>query len=257
MKRGSPHKRINDFLGHLDATLPAPALQEPEQHSQSERQFDPGDLVIEFTRCPYILLNFENHIYSFSVDISVKNYGASDIRIVSGECRTIISSYGFIDLEKTKPVSLEPRRSGEYSFQKSLTDGEVRRALYFFRDATERGMDVQLTFLLTGQFGESQIHSPSKATCAVMCKIGQQFVQDENNLIIKYALYGTPSNAQDVTDSLRARVVANKLELRVDNDLLGQDPAIGRRKTLAVIYSYNGELLTKSAREDEVLSLPL
>src|ERR1700754_2626433 len=71
---------------------------------EQKQQLDPDDIVVEFKDVPNLLLNFENHIYSLSVNISIRNYSTSEIRISSGECNTMISSSRFIDIEKNRPL---------------------------------------------------------------------------------------------------------------------------------------------------------
>jgi diguanylate cyclase (GGDEF)-like protein len=137
-----------------------------------EGGFDPDDIVIDFNDAPYLLVNFENNLYRFSIDLSIKTYTPYELKITSGECRTIVGGSAFIDLEKNKPLSLKPAARGQYRLEKSLTDGEVRRALQLFGDATEKRVHVEFHFSIISPFGEHEINPAAKVTCITMCRVG-------------------------------------------------------------------------------------
>ena len=75
-------------------------------------------------------------------------------------------------------------------------------------------------------------------------------------LIILEASYGAKNVWRDVTDTLRASVKDNKLRLKVSNSKFGGDPNEGERKSLKVVYSYNGITYSKEIDEDEYFQVP-
>jgi len=76
-------------------------------------------------------------------------------------------------------------------------------------------------------------------------------------LNIVRATYGAGNRSQDVTGRLRSLIRDGRLNITVDNDTLGKDPAPGSRKTLRVSYSTGrgGEQQT-SVSEGGQLSIP-
>ena len=87
--------------------------------------------------------------------------------------------------------------------------------------------------------------------------VAQKDQEEVEVLVILSAKYGTEGASIDVTEFVRPKVAAGKLEMRVRNDNLGGgDPVPNVRKALEVVYSYAGETHTKTVREREMLSLP-
>lgn len=76
-------------------------------------------------------------------------------------------------------------------------------------------------------------------------------------LNIVRATYGAGNRTQDVTGRLRSLVRDGRLQITVNNDSMGTDPAPGSRKTLSVSYS-NGGNSQQQARVSEggQLSIP-
>ncbi|MBI2689210.1 MAG: hypothetical protein HYX27_23140 [Acidobacteria bacterium] len=71
------------------------------------------------------------------------------------------------------------------------------------------------------------------------------------------ASYGSGRRANaDVTAAVTNRVSNNTLELPVNGDTLGIDPAIGSTKTLTVEYELDGQRQVATARDTETLFLP-
>jgi len=75
-------------------------------------------------------------------------------------------------------------------------------------------------------------------------------------LIIHSAKYGAKDKWNDVTQLLRSKISAGRVELRVSNENLGGDPVPGVVKELVLDYSYGGKRSTKKILENETLSLP-
>jgi len=70
------------------------------------------------------------------------------------------------------------------------------------------------------------------------------------------ATYGAGRRTADVTSAVTARSTADGLELTVNSDSLGTDPARGTIKTLTVEYEVNGQRQVATAKDGEALFLP-
>jgi hypothetical protein len=80
--------------------------------------------------------------------------------------------------------------------------------------------------------------------------------RDWDSLSIIYGFYGAQRRTANVTDLLRARVRDGSLSIHVDNNSLGEDPAVGADKVLIVIYRYKGREQAVAIGEGYTLSLP-
>ena len=76
------------------------------------------------------------------------------------------------------------------------------------------------------------------------------------DLQITSARYGSGRRTMDVTSILNSRVRDGRLEMPVDSNALGTDPAPNREKTLTVHYTYNGREEQAVVRDGETLRLP-
>lgn len=84
--------------------------------------------------------------------------------------------------------------------------------------------------------------------------VAAQAAPSVSSLRILRAVYGGGRRGTaDVTSVVAARVANNALDLLVNADTLGMDPAAGVVKTLTVDYEYNGQRATASARDGEAL----
>ncbi|MDH0866758.1 hypothetical protein [Mitsuaria sp. GD03876] len=78
-----------------------------------------------------------------------------------------------------------------------------------------------------------------------------------DQLTIVRATYGSGLRSIDVTDRLRNISRGGSLDVRVDNDLAGRDPAYGESKTLRVVYRVGrGRDQSAEAREGDRMRLP-
>ena len=73
---------------------------------------------------------------------------------------------------------------------------------------------------------------------------------------ITSARYGRGYRTVDVTDALNSRIQNGRLEMRLDGNSLGDDPAPGRSKTLTVHYTYNGHPAQAIFRDGDNVRLP-
>ena len=74
---------------------------------------------------------------------------------------------------------------------------------------------------------------------------------------VQRAFYGDGYRQVDVTARLRSQVRDGRLQVSVDNNLVGTDPAPGARKSLTVEFTLgNGPLQQTTAQEGQWLRLP-
>jgi len=85
---------------------------------------------------------------------------------------------------------------------------------------------------------------------------GTGSIPSSPELNIQSAKYGIGDKAIDVTAALKRYLRENRLEITVNNELLGGDPAKGELKELRVVYSYRGKTRSAVIPEYEDLSLP-
>ncbi len=79
----------------------------------------------------------------------------------------------------------------------------------------------------------------------------------QERLYIVRATYGSGGRAVDVTDRLRSISRGGVLDVRVDNDLFGGDPAYGEQKTLRVTFTLGrGRQQTREVGEGDRIRLP-
>ncbi len=79
---------------------------------------------------------------------------------------------------------------------------------------------------------------------------------DARGITIIRGFYGVQGRAANVTEQLRSMVRDGVLAVRVNNENLGGDPAIGADKVLIVIYLYHGQEQATAVREGERLVIP-
>ncbi|WP_431288867.1 hypothetical protein [Roseateles chitinivorans] len=85
---------------------------------------------------------------------------------------------------------------------------------------------------------------------------GQGPAQDQRLNIVR-ATYGAGGRSVDVTDRLRNISRGGVLDVRVDNDLVGRDPAYGEQKTLRVTFTVGrSREQTREVREGDRIRLP-
>jgi hypothetical protein len=68
--------------------------------------------------------------------------------------------------------------------------------------------------------------------------------------------YGAGNRVVDVTNRLNSQIRSGQLNIQVTNNNMGGDPAPGNRKTLRVLYSYNGRQSEVVVNEGDDLRLP-
>lgn len=80
-------------------------------------------------------------------------------------------------------------------------------------------------------------------------------MEDEQNLSIIAASYGSDDQAVDVTDILESKITGNELAIRADNTLAG-DPCPGTPKELTVTFIFRGKRRRRICREGDELKIP-
>ena len=69
------------------------------------------------------------------------------------------------------------------------------------------------------------------------------------------AIYGTTKNNIDVTEKLRALIKDNKLSVVASNEI-DHDPDKGEKKTMIIIYRFEGRGYTRIYIEGDLINLP-
>ena len=79
---------------------------------------------------------------------------------------------------------------------------------------------------------------------------------NQSNLQINRATYGAGYRTLDVTSRLNSQVQNDQLNLRVNTNTMGSDPAPGQAKTLTVQYAINGRTSQIVVNDGDTLRLP-
>ncbi len=77
-------------------------------------------------------------------------------------------------------------------------------------------------------------------------------------IVITQALYGVPDNADeqiDVTEKLQAQVAAGKFRVLASNELVGKDPAPGRKNVLLIHLIFDGHAKAVTVQENKKVNL--
>ena len=77
----------------------------------------------------------------------------------------------------------------------------------------------------------------------------------QNNLQINRASYGSGYRSTDVTSRLNSQIQGNQINLVVNNNTMGSDPAPNQAKTLTVQYAVNGQTNQVVVNEGDTLRL--
>jgi len=78
----------------------------------------------------------------------------------------------------------------------------------------------------------------------------------QSRLHVNRATYGSGNHTFDVTSRLNSQIQNDQLNLQVNNDSMGGDPAPGQTKTLTVQYALNGRTNSAVVNEGDTLRLP-
>src|SRR5438552_21420 len=78
----------------------------------------------------------------------------------------------------------------------------------------------------------------------------------QSNLRINRAIYGNGNRSSDVTSRLNSQIQGGQLNLEVNNQTMGGDPAPNHAKTLTVQYALNGRSNQVVVNEGDTLRLP-
>lgn len=77
-----------------------------------------------------------------------------------------------------------------------------------------------------------------------------------SDLQIISASYGVPQHTRDVSGRLRGMIQNGTLNVHINNDSMGGDPAPEKHKVLTLTYSVRGQRRTVTVREKDDLTLP-
>ena len=70
------------------------------------------------------------------------------------------------------------------------------------------------------------------------------------------ASYGAGNRRRDVTNRLQSLVRNNRLDVLVNNNTMGGDPALGQPKNLQLTYEYQGQRRNTNMGEGGRLTVP-
>lgn len=80
--------------------------------------------------------------------------------------------------------------------------------------------------------------------------------EHHGSLRILQAFYGAPGRQADVAGRLQSMATSNGINVRVNNDSMGSDPAPHSRKQLYVVYSFRGQQRSVTVDEGNELQIP-
>ncbi|MGH9509787.1 MAG: DNAJC11 domain-containing protein, partial [Terriglobales bacterium] len=115
-----------------------------------------------------------------------------------------------------------------------------------------RGRDKTLRLYLRDKQGRTRMVTFAEDSNVRLRRIYSAYQSTDyydRDLLILRGTYGYGNRAFDVTDRLQRQVRNDRLSLRVTNDTMGGDPAVGEDKTLTVQYSFNGRTNQAVVRE--------
>lgn len=137
-------------------------------------------------------------------------------------------------------------------------------ALAVWGRAIFRAQNVRSTVLRVRRYDQYRAHMEESIAALeeVVNKYGKlavSAIEPSEQLIIHSATYGKGDKTVNVSDVLRPRVSAGRLQITVSNELvaeLGGDPVKGIQKELRVVYSHAGKKHTVVVPENRPLTLP-
>jgi outer membrane lipoprotein SlyB len=118
------------------------------------------------------------------------------------------------------------------------------------RQGRNRALRLQLRDTASGQTRQATYRENQQVNLRV-----SNMYQNSAGLRITRAIYGYNGRALDVTSRLNSQIQNNQLNLQVNNQSMGGDPAQGAAKSLTVDYTLNGQSSQRTVREGEMLTL--
>jgi hypothetical protein len=82
------------------------------------------------------------------------------------------------------------------------------------------------------------------------------YKEDNDSIEIIKATYGSTTRNVDVTETVRGKLVNNKIDMLVLNEEIGFDPHERVNKTLEIIYKHADKIITKKCDEYKRLTIP-
>lgn len=153
-----------------------------------------------------------------------------------------LDELGMVEIKKNKKSCTIWDKSGKKSFECTLSFSNEKELLKWQKEITS----AVETFSLRAMLDSNMKETPTN-----------------RHLVILSAMYGDlskPKNSIDVTQALQSIVNSSgnlKLPETSKSNLPGfTDPAKGKKKSLMVVYQYNGIVKTKTVVDEAGLSLP-
>ena len=100
----------------------------------------------------------------------------------------------------------------------------------------------------TAERTEKRAEAPSGASSST--------VAASSGLVILKATYGAGETQRDVKDLVESKIQNGRLDFQARSAELGGDPIEGQQKTLYIKYDAGGNVVEKSFKEGEQVSLP-
>ena len=116
--------------------------------------------------------------------------------------------------------------------------------------------ELVVSYQWNGQTREARVRDGERLRLPVDQVTAPAPVPVATGLKIVSAQYGSGTRVTDVTALLASRIAADRLVVLVENNNLGGDPARGADKVLNVVYEWNGQRYSASAKEGQTLRLP-
>jgi hypothetical protein len=122
------------------------------------------------------------------------------------------------------------------------------------------GRDKKLRIYLRDKQGRTRMSTFNEDSNVRLRRIYSTYQSTGNNsynrsLQILRATYGSGNRSFDVTSRLQRQIYNDRIDIRVTNETMGGDPAVGADKTLTVEYSANGRRDQVVVREGDYLRL--
>ncbi|MEZ5356452.1 MAG: DUF3395 domain-containing protein [Bryobacteraceae bacterium] len=122
------------------------------------------------------------------------------------------------------------------------------------RDGETLTLPLSTGFSIGSLFGGS---SPATSTPVSNAPaVTTPAVTTSSSLRIVSAQWGWRDRIADVRDRVQSMVQNDRASFKVTNQALGGDPAVGKDKTLVVVYEMNGRTYQSEVKEEKTMNLP-
>jgi Domain of unknown function (DUF3395) len=164
------------------------------------------------------------------------DYGVSNNRVdVTSTVRQLVNGPNFRANNST--MGIDPARGRDKVLRIHARNGAGQMRDFIYQE----GQTVDARMFMGGGFPSNPGNYPGNGS---------------RNLRILQASYGSGNRRRDVTNRLQSMVRHNRLNLLVNNDSMGGDPAFNQPKNLQVTYAFQGQQRNVNVNEWSNLTLP-